>query len=100
MREGQCEGERGREGELGGEREAGALRPLLHVFHTSCACASAPAAGSVPFQTFSHMQVRLLSGQLREAQNLIAAKDRQGAWRGPDELANLQVRGRGEKRRT
>ena len=46
------------------------------------------------------MQVRLLSGQLREAQNLIAAKDRQGAWRGPDELANLQVRGRGEKRRT
>lgn len=36
-------------------------------------------------------QVRALAEQLREAQNLIAVKDRSGAWRTPAELADLHV---------
>ncbi|GAX85685.1 hypothetical protein CEUSTIGMA_g13100.t1 [Chlamydomonas eustigma] len=38
------------------------------------------------------IKVRYLSEQLRDAQNLIAVKDRQDAWRGPQHLASLQGR--------
>ena len=37
------------------------------------------------------IQVRLLSEQLRDAQNHIAAKDRAGAWRSPNEIAEMHV---------
>jgi hypothetical protein len=36
-------------------------------------------------------QVRLLAGQLRDAQNLISLKDRAGAWRNPAADAETQV---------
>ncbi|KAG1659544.1 hypothetical protein FOA52_016167 [Chlamydomonas sp. UWO 241] len=42
----------------------------------------------------SHLrsESRTLAGQLRDAQNLIAAKERQGAWRGAEEGAQAQGR--------
>ncbi|PNH02559.1 hypothetical protein TSOC_011452 [Tetrabaena socialis] len=37
-------------------------------------------------------EIRSLAEQLRDAQNLIALKERSGAWRTPQELADLQAR--------
>lgn len=39
-------------------------------------------------------QVRLLSEQLRDAQNMISIKDRSGGWRNPDADADVQVSSR------
>ena len=68
---------------------------LLLSLYAPCLCCyvCTNLAVAVLLLLFVH-KVRLLSEQLRDAQNMISIKDRSGGWRNPDADADVHVSGK------